>query len=73
MSPEQARGEAVDKRRADFGAVLYEMLTGERLFEGKALSDRLAGRSAPAPKEINVCVYVSSSETPGVAVFVPLM
>jgi serine/threonine-protein kinase len=44
MAPEQARGTGVDKR-ADiwaFGVVLYEMLTGERLFTGETISDTLA-------------------------------
>ncbi len=44
MSPEQARGGTVDKR-ADiwaFGVVLFEMLTGKRLFTGETVSDTLA-------------------------------
>jgi serine/threonine-protein kinase len=44
MSPEQARGKPVDKR-ADiwaFGCLLYEMLTGKRLFAGETVSDTLA-------------------------------
>ena len=44
MSPEQARGKSVDKR-ADiwaFGAVLYEIFTGKKLFHGETVSDILA-------------------------------
>jgi serine/threonine-protein kinase len=51
MSPEQAKGQAADKR-ADvwaFGAVLYEMLTGSRAFPGDGVTDILAAvlRSDP--------------------------
>jgi eukaryotic-like serine/threonine-protein kinase len=44
MSPEQAKGKAVD-RRADiwaFGCVLYEMLTRKMAFSGETVTDTLA-------------------------------
>ena len=44
MSPEQASGKTAD-RRADiwsFGAVLFEMLSGKKAFEGESVSDTLA-------------------------------
>jgi len=45
MSPEQASGKPADKR-ADiwsFGVVLFELLTGKRMFEGETVSHTLAG------------------------------
>ena len=51
MSPEQARGRAVD-RRADiwaFGAVLFEMLTGTRAFAGDNITDTLAAVVSAEP------------------------
>jgi serine/threonine-protein kinase len=44
MAPEQARGKSADKR-ADiwaFGAVLYELLSGRRAFDGEDASETLA-------------------------------
>ena len=44
MSPERAKGRAVDKRSDvwAFGAVLYEMLTGRRAFDAEDVSETLA-------------------------------
>jgi serine/threonine protein kinase len=52
MAPEQAKGKPVDKR-ADiwsFGVVLYEMLTGKRLFNGETTTEVLAAVIEREPK-----------------------
>jgi eukaryotic-like serine/threonine-protein kinase len=44
MSPEQAKGRQADKRSDvwAFGAVLFEMLSGQRAFKGEDIADTLA-------------------------------
>ena len=43
MSPEQARGKKIDQRTDiwAFGAILFEMLAGERIFHGEPISELL--------------------------------
>ncbi len=44
MSPEQARGRRVDQRTDiwAFGAILFEMVSGQRVFTGETISDTMA-------------------------------
>ena len=51
MSPEQARGQAVDKRTDiwAFGCLLYEMLTGHTAFARETLPDTLAAVISSEP------------------------
>ena len=51
MSPEQTRGQVIDKRTDiwAFGCVLYEMLTGRAVFARETLSDTIAAILEHAP------------------------
>ena len=55
MAPEQVRGLAVD-HRADmfaFGAVLYEMLSGERAFKGETAADTMTAILTKDPPDLD--------------------
>ncbi len=56
MAPEQVRGLAVD-HRADifaFGAVLYEMLSGDRAFKGETAADTITAILTKDPPELDI-------------------
>ncbi|MGC1105192.1 MAG: protein kinase [Candidatus Acidiferrales bacterium] len=58
MSPEQARGEELDARSDlfSFGAMLYEMATGQAAFPGNTsavIFDNILNRMPAAPLEVN--------------------
>ncbi len=52
MSPEQARGKPLDKRTDiwAFGIVLFEMLTGERVFAGETATDVIGAIAYKEPQ-----------------------
>jgi hypothetical protein len=55
MAPEQVRGQAVDARADLFalGAVLYEMLTGQRAFPGATAADTMTAILREDPPELS--------------------
>src|SRR6185436_11207328 len=65
MAPEQIREQPIDQRTDlfAFGAILYEMLTGEKAFPGATPADRMSAilnkDTPPLPREIE-------SEVPGI-------
>jgi serine/threonine protein kinase/tetratricopeptide (TPR) repeat protein len=72
MSPEQARGEAIDSRSDvfSFGAVLYELLSGRRAFPGDSMLDILnavayrepASLDSPAAPIVTRCLAKQPSQ-----------
>ncbi|HEX9285664.1 MAG TPA: serine/threonine-protein kinase, partial [Thermoanaerobaculia bacterium] len=54
MSPEQVRGKAADHRSDifSFGAILYEMLSGDRAFRGESAAETMAAIAQKDPREL---------------------
>ncbi|MBZ5704240.1 MAG: PEGA domain-containing protein [Acidobacteriia bacterium] len=67
MSPEQLRGESLDARSNLFslGAILYEMVTERKAFEGEAadqVQQQILEQMPPAPIQINRKIHPALSE-----------
>jgi serine/threonine protein kinase len=58
MSPEQAEGKPVDARSDvfSFGSVLYEVLTGQRAFQGETKASTIAAILREEPKPLSQVV-----------------
>src|SRR5262249_24677732 len=56
MSPEQAEGKPVDHRSDifSFGAMLHEMLTGHRAFQGESTASTLAALLTVEPRPLSI-------------------
>ena len=55
MSPEQVRGKPADHRSDifSFGAILYEMLSGERAFRGESAAETMAAIAQKDPPQLS--------------------
>src|SRR5215813_3710101 len=64
MSPEQARGQKVDRRTDIFslGVVFYEMLAGRRPFEGATMSDVIAALLTAEPQPLSLHCAEATAE-----------
>jgi serine/threonine protein kinase/Tol biopolymer transport system component len=63
MSPEQVRGHVVDQRTDIFsvGAVLYEMLRGERAFQGDSSADVMSAILNAEPGDLSTATHARVS------------
>jgi serine/threonine-protein kinase len=76
MSPEQVKGEVLDGRSDlfSFGVVLYEMLTGEKPFNGDQVTTiiyKIVHEDPPSPREVDVSIHPVLSAIIGKALAKP--